>query len=109
VSYTLRFSPEALQQLEELEDYIAEASSPLRAAKYIDAIIDNCDRLTAFPIRGTARDDLRPGLRTIGFRRRVTILFEVGHGTVDIVGIYYGGKQFDAGSNLDVPGADDDQ
>lgn len=96
MSHKLRFAPEALAQLEDLEKYIAEASSPIRAANYIDAIIDHCDRLTTFPLRGTARDDLRAGLRTIGFRRRVTILFEVAHDTLNIIGVYYGGKNFEA-------------
>jgi hypothetical protein len=30
-----------------------------------------------FPERGRRRDDLRPGLRIIGFGRRVTIAFHV--------------------------------
>jgi len=29
------------------------------------------------PERGTKRDDLRLGLRTVGFRRRAMILFEI--------------------------------
>jgi toxin ParE1/3/4 len=34
-----------------------------------------CFGLTDFPERGTMRDDLWPGLRTVGFERRATIAF----------------------------------
>jgi toxin ParE1/3/4 len=35
------------------------------------------------------------GLRTIGFRRRVTIAFTVETNTVTILGVYYGGRDFE--------------
>lgn len=41
---------------------------------------------------GLARDDLRPGLRTIGFRRRAVIAFAINEATVEIHGVYYGGQ-----------------
>jgi toxin ParE1/3/4 len=52
--------------------------------------------LTAFPHRGRTRDDLRPGLRTIGFRRRVVIAFAVFEDAVTVVGIFYGGRDYEA-------------
>ena len=58
--------------------------------------MDYCENLQTFPHRGTRRDDLRPGLRTLGFRRRVTILFEVADDTVNIIGVYYGGQDYEA-------------
>lgn len=79
-----------------LEIYIAQASSERRAADFVDAIVDYCDKLRTFPKRGLKRDDLRPGLRTLGFRRRVTILFEVSQETTTILGIYYGGRNYEA-------------
>lgn len=93
---TLRFLPEALEQLEALEAFIAQAASPRRAAHYIDAILRYCEKLTTFPQRGVKRDDLRPGMRTVGFKRRVTILFSVTKDTVTILGIYYGGQNYEA-------------
>ena len=41
---------------------------------------------------GTKRDDIREGLRTFGFERRVTIAFHVGRTTVTIDRILYGGR-----------------
>jgi toxin ParE1/3/4 len=45
-----------------------------------------------FPERGTRRDDLRPGLRIVGYRRRVTIAFHVGDDSVTIDRVLYGGR-----------------
>jgi plasmid stabilization system protein ParE len=39
-----------------------------------------------------ARDDLRPGLRTIGYRKRVVIAYAILNETVAIIGIFYGGR-----------------
>jgi toxin ParE1/3/4 len=46
-------------------------------------------------MRGARRDDIRPGLRVFGFRRRVSIAFEVTGEAVTILGIFYGGQNFD--------------
>lgn len=96
MTHTVHFTPEAQQQLDELETHIADAGSPIAAARYVDSIVDHCENLQTFPQRGTRRDDLRPGLRTLGFRRRVTILFEVANDTVNIIGVYYGGQDYEA-------------
>lgn len=96
MTHTIHFSPEALQQLYELETHIAAAGAPIVAARYVDWIVDYCENLNTFPHRGTPRDDLRPGLRTLAFRRRVMILFEVAAGTVNILGVYYGGQDYEA-------------
>lgn len=96
MSHTVLFTPEAQQQLDELETHITGVGSPTVAARYVDSIVDYCENLQTSPHRGTRRDDLRPGLRTLGFRRRVTILFEVAADTVNIIGVYYGGQDYEA-------------
>lgn len=48
-----------------------------------------------FPERGTKRDDIAKGLRTIGFERRATIVFRVLKTRVEIITIAYGGRDFD--------------
>ncbi|WCE95074.1 type II toxin-antitoxin system RelE/ParE family toxin [Acidithiobacillus ferriphilus] len=65
MSYRVVFSPEAQEQLAELYRYIAEAASPDIAAQYTEAIVSYCDSLRTFPLRGTRRDDVRPGLRRL--------------------------------------------
>ena len=91
----LRYSPDAARQLEGLYDYIAQASGPDRASAFVGSVIDYCERLASSPYRGTKRDDLRPGLRTVGFRRRATIAFAVVDRTVEIMGVFYGGRSFE--------------
>ena len=71
------------------------------ADRFTGAIVDYCEKLETFPHRGTRRDDLRPGLRTIGFRRRVTIAFAVEADAVTIIGIFYGGQDFEAALQID--------
>lgn len=51
--------------------------------------------LEHFPERGTKRDDILKGLRTIGFERRVTIAFRVLKTRVEIVTVAYGGRNFE--------------
>jgi len=97
VIHTVCFSPEALNQLDELESHIAAAAgSPIVAARYVDAIVDYCEALRVFPHRGTRRDEVRAGLRTLGYRRRATIAFEVTESTVNILGVYYGGQDYES-------------
>ena len=71
------------------------ASSPEIAARYTDAIVEQCESLKTFPMRGARRDDIRPGLRVFGFRRRVSITFEVTGEVVTILGVFYGGQNFE--------------
>lgn len=59
------------------------------------AIFDYCDSLATFPMVSVARDDLRPRLRTIGFRRRVVIAFAVTDESVEIHGVFYGGRDYE--------------
>ena len=96
MSFTVVFTPEAEGQLVELYRYIAAAGSAEVAAQYTEAIVSYCEELAAFPYRGRARDDIRPGLRTIGFRRRVVIAFAVFGQTVAIIGVFYGGRDYES-------------
>jgi toxin ParE1/3/4 len=72
------FAPEAQADLFELYEYIANHAGPMTAIGYIDQIEKSCLSLEFAGERGTKRDDLRPGLRVMGFRRRVTVAFHVG-------------------------------
>jgi toxin ParE1/3/4 len=93
--YAVRFRPEAEADLLGLYEFIAERSGVDVAGGYIDRVEAACAALSAFPNRGTKRDDLRHGLRTIGFERRATIAFLVAATEVVIVNIFYGGQDFE--------------
>lgn len=90
------FQPRAEADLLALYRYIAEASGLAIAGDYIDRIEIACTSLAPFPNRGTKRDDLAPGLRTIAFERRVTIVYRVLKTGVEIVTIAYGGRDFES-------------
>jgi toxin ParE1/3/4 len=91
-SYRLVFRPVAETDLEELYDYIAGRSGAATAGGYIGRVEAACRRLTVFPPRGRARDDVLPGLRTLGFERRAVIVFQVLEADVRIVRVLYGGR-----------------
>ncbi|HEV8027211.1 MAG TPA: type II toxin-antitoxin system RelE/ParE family toxin [Stellaceae bacterium] len=90
--FKVTFRPLAENDLFRLYEYISEQSGHERAAGYIDRIEATCRDLETFPNRGTRRNDIRPDLRTMGFERRVTIVFEVKKTEVVIVRILYGGQ-----------------
>lgn len=90
------FSPEAEEQLAELYHYVAASTSPEVAARYLDAIVSYCESLCSFPQRGTRRDDVRPGLRITNYKKRVVIAFDVDVEVVSIIGVFYGGRDYEA-------------
>lgn len=96
MTYTVRFAAEAADQLEALYRYISSAASPTVAADYVDAIVDHCPGLAAFPHRGTMRDDIRPGLRTASYRKRMVIATYVDDEAreLTILGVFYGGQDY---------------
>ena len=89
------FLPAARYDLFALYDYIADRSDPAIAGGFIDRIEAACNRLATFPERGTKRDDIRKGIRTLGFERRATIAFQVNDIEVVIVRIFYGGRDYE--------------
>jgi toxin ParE1/3/4 len=94
--HTLIFTPEAQEQLVALYHYISVAASPKIAERYTDAIITQCEGLRDFPNRGTLRDDVRPGLRMTNYKKRAVIAFTVDVKRVSIIGIYYGGQDYES-------------
>jgi plasmid stabilization system protein ParE len=95
MTHRVVFSPEALEQLAGLFRYIAEAASPDIAARYTEAIVSHCESLRTFPLCGTKRDDVRPGLRITHYRKRAVIAYDVDAEVVSILGIFYGGQDYE--------------
>lgn len=96
MSLPVAFTTEAEDQLVELHRYIAAAASIDVAARYVESIVAFCEELGRFPQRGKSREDIRPGLRTVGFQRRVVIAFALLDDTVVIVGVFYSGRDYEA-------------
>ena len=92
VAHEVLFAPEARDDLRELYLYIAERAGDERAMAYVERLEAYCLGFSGFPERGTRRDDLFPGLRIVGFERRVTLAFLVGADTVTFLRVLYGGR-----------------
>lgn len=89
-------SEKANHDLAALGVYIASQAGDAIAYRYLDRLYSACMALAHFPERGTKRDDIRPGLRIIGFERRATIAFQILPNRVEIVTIAYGGRDFES-------------
>lgn len=96
------FSPNALEQLVDLESTIISAGAPQTAAKYVDAIVAFCQALADFPERGVSRADLAPDLHTTHYRGRTVIAYRVRDAEVAILGVYYGGQDYESRLDADL-------
>jgi toxin ParE1/3/4 len=96
VSLRVVLGRRALEDLREIGAWIAARANDEVAQRYLNRLRSYCRRFDAFPERGTRRDDLKPGVRTIGFERRVTVVFAVFETEVIILRLLYGGRDIEA-------------
>lgn len=89
------YAPKAAADLEWIYDMVARSRGPEAAARYDGRIRAYCDGLETASERGTLRDDVRPGMRVIGFERRIAVVFVVDGDTVTILRIHYGGADWE--------------
>lgn len=89
------FAPEARGDLVGLYEWISAKASAEVAMAYIERIECYCTGFDLASERGRARDDIRPGLRVVGFERRVTIAFMVSDRAVTILRLFYGGQNWE--------------
>ena len=93
--FEVSFRPLAEADLADLYSYIARQGGLGAAGAYIDRIEAACQSLQTFPERGMRRDDISPGLRTIGFERRATIAFRIKGREVIILRVFCGGQEYE--------------
>lgn len=91
-AYTVRLRPAAARHLARIEARIAEEATTEIAERYVEAILTRCYSLNRFPHRGTPRDDLRPGFRTLAHKGTVVIVFAVGDSEVAVFGVGWRGQ-----------------
>jgi toxin ParE1/3/4 len=96
VALSVRFHPSAGADLLALYDHIAADAGRDRAGSYIDRIEASCLSLGAFPAIGRAAEQLGPGLRLHPFERRAMIVYRVTPDAVEILGVYFGGRDLAA-------------
>lgn len=59
-----RLAPSAEADIEEIGDRLA-LENPAAAARLMEALRRRWDLLSAYPLSGAARDDIRPGVRYV--------------------------------------------
>ena len=66
-------------------------------------MVTACEGLALFPRRGVPREDIRPGLRVTHHKGRTLIAYAVDEGTrtVSVVGIFYGGQDYEEALSSD--------
>ncbi|WP_117190592.1 type II toxin-antitoxin system RelE/ParE family toxin [Rhizobium terrae] len=101
MTYTIVYALEARLDLADLFEYNAGKRGEDFAGDYIRKIMDHCNRFDLFPKRGTLRDDIEPGLRLVGYRRKATIAFRIDHDTVVITRVLYGGKSLGGSDDME--------
>ncbi len=92
---TVEFSPEAFQDLISIYDWIAKRAGPVIGLGYIERIEAFCRGMLVASERGHRRDDIRPGLRIVGFEKRVTVAFTVTEERTVILRLFYGGQDWE--------------
>jgi toxin ParE1/3/4 len=92
MAYSVRFLPAAAHDLMGLHDYIAPSAGEAMARDFVARLHGYCLGLDTFPERGTLRNDIRPNMRLLGYRRKATIAFTVHDDTVFILRIFGRGQ-----------------
>lgn len=101
----IHYTPEAEQQLNDLDDWITEKASADTARRFVRAIMEHIDQILLFPLAGRGRDDVRPGMRTTTFKERTLVAYEVdessGELVVNILGVFHGGQDCETALRVD--------
>lgn len=96
MTYGIVFAPEAGDQLAGLYGFIARAASASVALRFTETVVSYCESLRTFPYRGVQREDIRPGLRITHYKKRTVVAFAVDADLVSIIGVFYGGQDYEA-------------
>ncbi len=93
-AYKVRVAPEAINDLDGVFRYVwSRSGSSGVALNYLARIERFLNDLQHIPKRGSLRNDVRPGLRVIGFERSVSIGFIVEKDEVVILRVLAGGRK----------------
>lgn len=92
IDFKVVLSEDVLRDLAEKRDYLASEAGIAVATNYMNLIESHFSTLALFPHRGTPRDDLRPGLRTISIPRKATIAYVVSGRQVVVLHVIFRGQ-----------------
>jgi toxin ParE1/3/4 len=86
------FTERAQSDLAGLFDYLLPLAGDKTASAFVDKIYNHCLGFDIFPERGMRRDDIRQGVRLVGYRRHASIAFTVVQNEVIILRIFMPGE-----------------
>lgn len=91
------YRPDARKAIDAIFLYVLEASQHLfTAEQFTNRILARCEGIGDAPFGGVARPDLGAGIRVVPFEGRAVILYRVKDGAVEILKIYYRGRDYHA-------------
>lgn len=91
-SYEIVYLTTARKNLDRLWDYVKRTSGEVRADKFLDEIMQDCESLRLAPLRGVIRTRLGRKVRVIGMAKgRVSVAFDVVGNEVQIIAVKYAG------------------
>lgn len=94
-SFEVKFSGEALNDIESLYNYIADELLNANAAFGImRKILETCAKLDIFPERGVKRQFLGENYRILPIDRQFTIIYSINDTNVIVKRIFYGKRDF---------------
>jgi toxin ParE1/3/4 len=93
MTHKVVFGRRAQADLARLFDYLEPRAGEKTARAFVDKIYVYCLGFEVFPERGMRRDDIRNGMRLVGFRRNASIAFTVDDTRVIIVRIFIRGEE----------------
>jgi toxin ParE1/3/4 len=88
-------SPRANADIASIYKQISQAAGRATADSYIDRLVSFLAGLDLASERGTLRNDLRQGLRVVGFEKRITIAFSIKPDQVRILRCFRGGQNWE--------------
>ncbi|MBB4576248.1 type II toxin-antitoxin system RelE/ParE family toxin [Rhizobium lentis] len=91
VAFEVAFRPRAEKDLFEIYEFIAADNRPA-AIEFIRRLRQFCRQLEDMPERGSPREDFAPGVRILVFERRVTIAYRIAKDRVQVLRLFYAGR-----------------
>jgi toxin ParE1/3/4 len=88
-----RLSVHAQADLEEIWLYIAQ-DSPVAADRFVDRILQTCQKLMQAPRVGRSRDDLASGLRSLPFEKYI-IFYRLAPSGIEVARVLSGYRDLD--------------
>jgi toxin ParE1/3/4 len=93
----VRFREEAISDLDEVMTYLLDQGADVAVVQgFISRIRRQCEKVGDAPEGYPARSDLGPGIRIVPFERSAVIAYRIAADTVEIVNVFYGGRDYEA-------------